>query len=650
MTSSDLLKEPLLEAHKAFHEGKISEAEAILLKLPQDHLKVKHNLAVVQYSLDKLDSDAAVAVLEEGIETYIPTEHDGSNSGPSASPTSGGDGSLFSSASLLLKYTGQENAVLNLATILARTGHPARATEVLRQLLRTGLVSNGAKSSPIVDFMVLAKSVVLFHTLTTSMQDTRQRSEEDEGLEHSVMLRIIENDTNPESVEAKEVMLRLFSYITDSTALVNAMKEEADAVKLSMLLNNLGAFSLKEKKPYIANLCFQKAESVIRSSVVEKTADDSAIPSGSPVLLLHPVIYNAGVCALLREDFETAIAHFFAVQKYMKSSPLFWVRLGEAALGALHALQRKEQQEEYAHRQATFSQLLHSGHLYENFQYLLLPNASIIPGQEASAQLGAGKEGSAANSVSSEINLTLASGQRSPVAIEMEALATSALQNALSLLVREGHSYATAFEMFPDQRTELSYAMLYWVALEVYRKNYAAALSVGLSLLELCEKQVPSPNLHATLLAYVVEALVHLNDPKKAMDTLKHCRPFHLMYSSGGGSVGSRTTTNASTSASGAPGGVGGTDPCDVAQRSRVEVLLIQVVITQILSGQWGQAASTMEVLMAKIFDSAPAGSTEFQPEADALFSYQLLAIFLELAQGKQGEAAALLSKLHWSV
>lgn len=629
------LKTQLAEASEAFAEGKLRDAEAILLRLPRENLKVKHNLVAVQYLLEEVDADTAIAQLEAGLVA------DGSDESSSVAAAKG---------TWNLQYEGHETAVFNLATILCRTGHPHRATALLRRLLELGSR---------VELSILAKSTCLFTTLTTTSLGMRQqRSEADATLADTAMKIILQDDDGLHR-DAKARAVRLFSLVSDSVELMNAVRDMDDPVEKTMCLNNLGAFSLIEKKPYVATVCFSKAQEMLANACEESAASSSARASGKQQqrrLLMQPLSYNAGLCALLREEYEQAVGHFLSVQDSMKSSPMFWVRLGEAALGALQQKQRQQHEEEYMQQQTVYSQLLHSGHMYENFEFLLLPNAQLIRGpstqdpKEASGNAPSNSTGTTANTTTNNNNSsagatinnnnhnnhhnnTSVGGSAAVPPLppspqsEMEMLASTALQNALFLLVPAGHTYASARSSFPQQEMLLAYALLYWTGLELHRKNYAAVEAVGQSLLEMYDRgQAPPANLHATLLCYLVDALVHLNDPEKAMRVLRRCQPSSLIT------------------------GSSAADQTDVAQRSRIEVLLIHVAITQILSGAWAQAASTMEFLVAKIFDSAPAGSTEFQPEADALFAYQILAIFLELAQGKQSEAATMLGKLQWSV
>lgn len=840
--SDEELNLGLANARKSFSGGNLKETEKLLLRLPQENLKVKHNLAAVQYLLDVVDAETAILILEEDLHPayrsgasalWTANKTSSSTTVPSADSTGVeeeeegmkavevtkvGNGVRQTTAhqripEFALLYEGHETALYNLAMILTRAGHAHDATVLLRRLLPLGRV---------VDKAVLGKSLCLFHALTFASVIRRsgaceENSDADGALENDTMNLIMEEDTSPhrsttagESREdVKNPIMRLFSYVSDSSALVEAIKDISNPMEKSMALNNLGAFAIKDKKPYVATLCFQKAEELVRlatSARVNAAASPSNTMSSlhrlDPTLseemnqkqrlLLSPIRYNAGLCALLREEFGVAIQNLLSVQADMKSSPVYWVRLGEAALGELQKYKRELQRVEYAKKQRIFSQLIHSGYLYENFEFLMLPNAELQPGpfQELSTptplwtlsssffppqqhpqdpindknMLGKNRERSLSSASFPNGNSTprsirkagcsplLRSGDISPPplnillssgampgggvreglvkgegllspsqkrgegeeeaemtedgrlfhkCLEMEKLASVALQNALFLLVPPGHTYTSARIAFPSQEVLLAYALLYWTCLELHRQNYVAVETIGQALLVEWNELSPSvsspcnpnptirsspiagsrlpPNLHATLLCYLVEALIHLNDSKKAMRVLAACQPTSLItgnssnvsssHGMNGGGAASNVSGGGMTSTSGAgnhhpdsslntssvvdsnrnksfPVGNGP----DVAQRSRVEVLLLQVVSTQILSGAWSQAANTMDSLISKIFNSAPAEATEFQPEADAFFVYQLLGIFLELAQGKQAEAAELLSKVQWSV
>lgn len=847
--ADEVLRLALANERKTFSDGNFKETEKILLQLPQDNLRVKHNLAAVQYLLGVIDAETAISILEEDLHPayrscasalWAANKTSSSTAAPSADSrgvgaeedgmkavegTKEGDGARQATApqhipEFALLYEGHETALFNLAMILTRAGHAHDATVLLRRLLPLGCV---------VDKAVLGNSLCLFHALTFASVirpsgACEENGDADDVLENDAMNLIMQEDTSPhlstnasESKEdVKTPIMRLFSYVSDSSALVESIKDISNPMEKSMALNNLGAFAIKDKKPYVATLCFQKAEELVRQATAGRVNAAAAPPSKATAtttsslrgqdplvsdevqqkqrLLLSPIRYNAGLCALLREDFGVAIQNLLAVQTGMKSSPVFWVRLGEAALGELQKCKRELRRVEYAKKQRIFSQLIHSGYLYENFEFLMLPNAQLQPGpsQELSTttplwpltssvfssqphpqdpveekmMMGKIRERSLSsvsfpngNSTPSTKRKTLlaplsrgedispppmnillsssamrgeelgglpkAEGLLAPSlhrgegeeeaeiteedvlfhkCLEMEKLASVALQNALFLLVPPGHTYASTRIAFPSQEILLAYALLYWTCLELHRQNYVAVETIGHTLLvewsELAPSAVSSPsnsnptnrsapvtgsrlppNLHATLLCYLVEALIHLNDSKKAMRVLAACQPTSLITGSssngslshamnGGGAV---NTNNASGNGMSSTNGAGNHHPDssrntssvvdsnrsksfpvgngpDVAQRSRVEVLLLQVVSTQILSGAWSQAASTMDNLVSKIFNSAPAGATEFRPEADAFFVYQLLGIFLELAQGKQAEAAELLSKVQWSV
>lgn len=577
MSSDEHFREKLLEANKAFSVGEWDAARDILLSLPGDNVTVTHNLAAVDYLLGKIDGEAAIKILESRPESDSAT-----------------------TAGFSLAYEGHETALYNLATIYSQTGHPQRAAGVLRQLLRV---------ASLLDIAVLGRSVCLFHTLTSSglVSGKLPRSEGDSTLEDDAMKVIVSAQDSPSSpsyAKAQEA-LRQFSYVSDTDSVLKWMKEEENPTPTSraMHLNYLGASSLKERKPYVATLCFNKAR---------EHHEETPLPH----YVFNPITYNAGLSALLREEYDTAIHNFLLVQNSMKSSPLFWLRFGEAALGALQSLKRSTDRESYDQQQAYCSRLLHEGQSYGSFEYLMLPNALLTRGPYATDVV------SMSDPSNKSSNSPLAAAMAS-----MEQLTCAALQNALALLVPVGHTYATAKEAFPQHEVILSYALLYWASLEHFRRNYVAVISVSQSLLDLFNRGTPLPaNLHTTLLCYLMEALVHLNEPERAMELLRGCQISHFIVGSGAG------------------------DQTDVSQRSRVEMLLVHVAITQILCGMWVQAAATMNSWLAKIFESAPAGAVEYKPESDVYFVYQLVLIFLELAQGKQSEAAAVLKKLHWSL
>lgn len=880
----------LAKAHKAFNQGKLLKAQEILMELPQGSPKVRHNIAAVQYLLDIVDAQTVIATLEEDLHPAyrskagaiwkmysVPSvngnvsakaEHNGSREVIEGMNTSDSCNGRIPEFALL--YEGHETALYNLAAILARSGHPYDATVLLRRLLRIG---------ESLDKAVLGRIVCLFHALTSSsVINRRTTSEADEAsdmmLENNTLTLIMTEDEGSEASSSatnskgkenvKENIFQLFSYISDSNVLVDAIKDIRQPMEKAMALNNLGAFAIKDKKPYVATLCFQKAEELIidsaprgypipNSSFSFKLSSASAYANQYPAytgyaaatpptcisskidpdmmenirqkqrLLLLPIRYNAGLCAILQEEYFTAVEHLLSIQGYMRSSPIFWVRLAEAALGELQKQKREVQQIEYMERQTTFSQLIHRGYMYENFDFLLLPNAKLLPGasQELwtslpfcplSASLPhtlvppahlpqkaviGGYNEKRSNGMNSSLHRSLQNafaalesglpgcrrkrwkkkktpspgygpanespggifplprnsispdnqkpGVRAPVKSEvlgeilpdgggesngkmwsendeedeeveeeddlpeidkddvkrdasiMEELAAVALQNALAMIIPCGFSFSNIRTTFPAYEVLLSYTMLYWACLELHRENYAAVEVIGQALLEWNEASPSSPtsngtsrnqasggsrlppNVHATLLCYLVEALVHLNDPEKAMKVLRSCQPSSLITgsynprfslngnASGGGSEGGKTNgmansgsghnNNISSNAADSKNRSGSITSSihvdhgpDVAQRSRVEVLMLHVASTQILSGAWAQASSTMDSLISRMFDSAPEGATEFQPEADAYFVYQLLCIFLELGQGKQAQAAELLQKLRWSI
>lgn len=550
----------LAEAKTAFDAGNYSEVEKVLRAMPQEDMKVQHNLVTVRYLQGQLTGEQALSALR-------------------ASADGNGEDPNLKAPGLMLQYEGHETAVYNQALLFARSGQAHEAVLLLRRIL---------EHADDVALPTLVYSVCLFNTLTKPMRKTpaRTANRNDEDLVQKVLKTCMEK-LNSEP----ELMKLMSAAFADSSSLQDSFKDcENDSVKQAVYLNNLGVFSLTEDKLNVASLCFAKAEAA---------AAAATNPSGKHYVV--PIQYNLGLCALLREDYEGALQEFLTVQDAMKASAVFWVRCAEAAVSCVQQEARKQRRGEYERQQNTYSALLQSGKVYTNFEFLLLPSATTMPGPvtEAAKEL--------------------------PSLAALEQIATAAVQNALFLLVPKGHTFSSVVEAFPHEEALLQYAMLYWIALELHRRDYMAAAEAGQELLNAHERHPLPANLHATLLIYVVEALVHLNDPERAMRILRRA------------SLSTLVTGSAS-------------DPVDAAQRSRVEALFVNLTVSHILTGSWNQAHSIMESLLRKIYDAAPAGTAEFPPQRDVMFAYCTLEVFLELAQGNQEKAAEWMSKITWSI
>lgn len=557
---SDTTKTQLNEAKNAFEASRYSDAESILQSMPQDDLKVQHNLATIRFLQQKISGSEALAALHSGNDEYFD------------------DGVGSKVPPLSLQYEGHETAVYNQAAIYARSGLVNESILLLRRLLEN------ADDMPV---KTVAYCLCLFHVLTRPMRKTvaRLSSRHDEELVQKVL-----KDRMAQINAAPELMKLVEAAFADSSALHDVFKDAGgDNAKQVIYLNNLGTFSMYEEKPHVANLCFAKAY---------KAASTMA----STNYLSHSIQYNIGLCALMRQDHEEAVTQFLAVQDSMKSSPVFWVRFAEAAVVAFQRHARLQRRAEYAHQQDTFRELLQSGKVYANFEFLLLPGATHVPTPASDVPV---KETSAYTA--------------------MEQLASITVQNALFLLVPRSYTFSSAMEAFPQREVLLQYAMLYWISLELHRHNYMAVAEAGQELLNTHERHPLPPNLHATLIVYLVEALVHLNDPDRSMKVLR------------------RATLSSLVSGS-------ATDPVDPAQRSRMEAVFVSLAVTHILNGSWNQAHSVMDSLLQKIYDAAPATAAEYQPERDVMFAYHTLAVFLELAQGNQEKAAECLAKVNWSL
>lgn len=553
MTDTANYSNQLAEARKAFEAGKYSDAANTLKLMPQDDLKVKHNLVAVQYMQRELDATEAAAQLQ--------------GQKPEDERRSG----------LTLAYDGHETALYNRAAIYARSGLLPEAVSLLRSLLE---IAND------ISISVLTNAICLFQTLTRPAPKlgSKPRSKPDEDLVQRVL-----KDKMAEISSDAALLALVTAAFADSSTLNEVFKGfEPNSPAQTIYLNNLGVVSMSDGKTSVGSLCFTKALK-------------AATQQPNSYFTQQSVAYNAGLCALLRGGYEEAIKHFLDVQETMKASPLYWVRFAEAAVGAAQNLQAARKREEYERQQSGFSALLQTGKVYANFEFMLLPGAVTSPGPVQEPR------------------------KESSVSVAAEQLAATAVQNALFLLVPQGTTPAVAAEAIPHREQLLQYALLYWTALELIRRNYLVAAEVGQELLTTHERRPLPATLHVALLSYVVEALIHINDADKAMKVLRKASLSSLL--------------------SGSPA-----EHTDAAQRSRMEALFVNLAVTHVLVGSWNQAHSLLESLLAKIYEAAPTGATEYRPERDVMFAYQMLAVFLELAQNNAERAAELLVKVNWSI
>ncbi|KAG5465936.1 hypothetical protein CUR178_00651 [Leishmania enriettii] len=556
---TEAFKKQLADAKTAFCAGNYGEVEMILRGMPQEDMKVQHNLVIARYLQHQLTSEQALVALR-------------------ASADGTGEDPNMKAPGLMLQYEGHETAVYNQAVLYARSGQTHEAMLLLRRIL---------ENAQDIALPTVVYSLCLFHTFTRPVRKTTSRmsSRHDEELVQSVLASSMEKlRVVPELMKLVEAAFADSSGLHDVFANV-----ENDEAKQAVYLNNLGVFFLSEDKLHVASLCLAKAEKAAASEQAGRH-------------FLQPIQYNVALCALLREDYEGALHEFLALHESMKASAIFWVRCAEAAVSCVQQEARKQRRAEYERQQNTFIAMLQSGKVYSNFEFLLLPSATSVPGPAA-----------------------IDSARDSTDKAALEQIATAAVQNALFLLVPKGHTFSSVVEAFPHEEALLQYAMLYWVALELSRRNYMAAAEAGQELLNAHERHPLPSNLHATLLIYVVEALVHLNDQDRAMKVLRRA------------SLSSLVTGSSS-------------DPLDAAQRSRIEALFVNLTISHILTGSWNQAHSIMESLMRKIYEAAPASAADYTPERDTMFAYCILEVFLELAQGNQEKAAEWMSKITWSI
>ncbi|CCW63263.1 unnamed protein product [Phytomonas sp. EM1] len=554
----------LQQAQKTFDEGKFSDAESILQGMSPDDLKIYCNLVMVQYLQGELDIEQAIAKLAPP-----------SDSSDVATNSNNRKNGAAKARNITLLYEGHETAFYNRAVLYARAGLILEAAAILRSILAM---------SKYISLKVLTYSLCLLHTVTRPAPKLggSSRSKEDEDLIQSVL-----NERMEDITKDAELLALVTAAFADSSSVHEAFKNSNNnPMEQSIYLNNLGVFLMGDGKIGTAALCFSKAM-------------ETSGQQPSSQFIQQPVAYNAALCALLNEDYEEAIKHLLSVQAVMRISPLFWVRFAEAAIGLVQRHFRARQREEYERQQSAFSALLQTGKVYANFEFMLLPGAATVTGPMQEPL------------------------KDSPAYTAAEQQAAVAIRNALFLLIPKGHSLSSALDAFPEMAQVLQHASLYWVALELFRKNYQATNEVGEQLLNTHEKHPLPTTVHATLLSYMVEALIHLNDPSCALKVLRRASLSSLINNPA-------------------------TESVDVAQRSRLEVLFINLAVTHVLTGSWNQAHVIMDSVLAKLYEAAPSASNEYRPEREALFAYQMLAIFLDLAQGNQEKAAEWLTKLNW--
>lgn len=579
--------EMILDAEKAFESGSLHEAEELLLSLPQDDLKVRHNLAVVRYLQGSISPEAALAQLSGDISsvTSAPGEESSARATNEATATVTEDDDISEDKPLTLRFEGYEISVYNRAVIYARCGQTHKSLMLLRSLLKlTG------QTAP----AVLVNTVCLFHTLTRSAVSLgmQPRSKEDEELIKTTLNDVIKNNT----IDSAHVQL-IAAAFADSSNLHEVFKASSTPEEQGLYLNNLGVLSLYDSKMGVAALCFTRAQ------------------SSAPKPLRQRIMYNNGLSNLLRGDYEAALEYFSALTD-MDQSALYWLRVAECRLGLLERAHQQAMLDEYERSQNEYNNFLSAGKTFVNFEYMVLPGTT-------AAASGTGLSGLNKEAVTSGVGAR--SGNGDPAVLQLERSAAAAVQNALYQLIPAGQDFAAALKAYPHNETLLQYAMLYWVALELRRQNYVVAVQVGQQLLKSQELNPLPPTVYATLLCYLVECLVHLNNPEQAMNVLRSAALSHLV-------------TGASH------------EFVDKAQRSRVEAVFIKLAITHILTGSWQRAHVVVDSLLQKLYETMPQGATEYKPERDTMFAYQLLNIFLELAQGNQEKAGEWLSKITWSI
>ncbi|ESL10014.1 hypothetical protein TRSC58_02258 [Trypanosoma rangeli SC58] len=556
--AEDAIKEQLENARKAFEARNYQACESILQKMPQEDLQAQHNLAIVRLLQNHADVEQTIAALADNSTEGLPALNE----------------EVETKHSVALLYEGHETAHFNRALLLARSGLLNEAAVILRGLLG---MHNSIKPA------VLGRVVCLLQTITRIPTTVHHRQRSDEDLIQKVVTEAMDKFTKD------PVLLTMIRGAFADSSTIQEMPHNSDA-DWAVYFNNLGVLIMGDSKMNVASLCFAKAE--------------KAVAQCNTPLMRHPIVYNAGLCALLRGEYDSAITCFLSVQEFMKKSPLFWVRFAEAAVGKLQKEAHKKSLEEYERMQDHFSEQLRNGKMFPNYEYLVLPGATINQG-------------------------SLVDLKDSSVCTSLETLVCSTVQNALLLLLPRGHTAATAMEAFPHNVQLIHFALFYWCALEICRKNYIVVVNVGYDLLSLHERRPLSPNLHAALLSYMVEALIHLNEPERALKVLRRSSLSSLVLGSS-------------------------SEPLDSHQQGRVEALFVNLAITHIANGLWNQASSVVESLLAKVYEGRAVKEKEGTSSSSntsnqgVILAYHMLAIFLELAQGNQEKAQEALMRVSW--
>eukprot|EP00744_Colponema_vietnamica_P004075 GILI01006143.1.p1 GENE.GILI01006143.1~~GILI01006143.1.p1 ORF type:complete len:598 (+),score=130.90 GILI01006143.1:127-1920(+) len=587
--AEEVTEAKLVEANAQFMKRNFEETLKILSSCPPDDIKVKHNVAIVQYMQKGGNVKDVLAVLESvPADLVAPITEKGAKAVPE---TVG--------ASLLedFVYDGHEGAHYNRAVVLLHNGFVEKSISILREL---------ATREPPVSPEIQVRSALLLQVATPALNKKKTRTRADEDLISKVF------EQNIKLIQANTSLKRMFQLaFCDNSNLHDWYRDSSKSASDRVTYyNNLGTLAMNEGKENLAAIYFSNALKNINENDTNSE------------LVLHSVLYNAGVCALLRKEYNAAVKSLLLTQESMKGSPILWLRVAQAALGVHSGFATTSVAEAYAESQNAIAETLaKSGRILPGFQLLQVPSTLGVYGSNTD-----------------------------PASRTALDTAMKAIDNGLSLLVPTGSSLTVAADKLvltgnTSLFRALQYLLCYAAYVELQRLNYAAAALIATDLLSLGKGGHPlSPDVLVTAVIYASEALCNLNKPASALKILQSVSAADFIVMDN-----------------------------IVDQKLRVSAVMINLVVVHIANGNW-KAASTLTTNLISKYNATPAATVTASPTftantpnnyapnnstpAQSIAAGQaggspwmhigrcatLLQIFIELAQGNRDRALEILA------
>lgn len=586
------------EAHKQLQGGNLEGCLKTLEGLPMHDPKVVHNHAVVEYLFRGGNAADVLKKLE-----YVPSI-----------PNQPSDLALKEDASRLanvvgeLYYEGHETAHFNRAVVMLHNNMVDDAIAVLRDLL---------SREPPVDKLVRAHAAFALQMATNPIGRRKFRVQEDEETINKAATDCLGDiDKNP-------YLKRLFTLaFADNSSLHEWFKGSSnDVADTITYYNNLGNLALCDGKLHLASVYFSNAMKAC-----------SGLPEGSTSvskLTLHSVMYNAGVCALMRRQYPAALASLIPTFETMKGSALLWCRITQAALGWHVAGASLPLSAQFAeHQNAIAAEIMSTGKLIPSFPLLQLPGTSSLYGNpfpaiarsgssatpSANGKKGKGGKGAAKKGGEEGEDVGPTPSEVPSFALD---IAIRAVDNALCILVPSGKNVAATAKLLAaagksSQLKILQHVLLFACFIELQRHNYSVAASIGADLIGLNVKEHPlAADILATAITYTVEALCMLNRPMAALKILQMMNVSEIV-----------------------------TPDASADSKMRVEALFVNLVIAHIANGSWKSA----HVLVTNLLNKFSGPEVEDASRNTVAKCATLLQVFIELAQGKREKAVEYLS------